>query len=418
MRRYRRLTRDESGIALITALLILMSLTAIGSFTINASMVNQDISANFKAAKQEFYLAEAGIQHTQWFLAQHMTNWSTYGYATAQTLISCTRLSLQQDSTPRIAGCGTTPVATDTVLGTYTVTIQSAGGVGGGSRKVISTGSTSSQGQAVLEALFANNPAYPCVVCSGSDFTLTGNSSTDSYDSTLGSYASQTHGNEGSIAANGNVTVTGSTVVHGNATAGGTVSGSGTITGTITNHADPQYFPPVPVCGPPYSSSAGMTLINATYDQNTGDLIGSGAAVVTLTAGPGTEKFCLHSIQLTSTSQLIVAAADGPVLLYLTADSDLGGHAIDNLTGKATDFRIYSSLSSATQGIVLAGGPTATAAVYAPNALVKFAGGSDFYGSMVGRSVTINGNTNFHYDKALTHLPNAGLGLVAWRQIF
>src|SRR5712692_5099535 len=127
MRHYLRPIHDESGIALITALLILMSLTAIGVFAINATMANQDIAANLKASKQEFYLAEAGLQHAQWFLAKNITNWSTYAYATAQTLISCSRLSLKQDNAPQIADCGTTPSATDTVIGTYTVTIQNAG---------------------------------------------------------------------------------------------------------------------------------------------------------------------------------------------------------------------------------------------------------------------------------------------------
>ena len=57
------LLKGESGIALITALLILMSLTTIGLFATNATIVHQDISANLKASKQGFYLAEAGIQH-------------------------------------------------------------------------------------------------------------------------------------------------------------------------------------------------------------------------------------------------------------------------------------------------------------------------------------------------------------------
>ena len=63
-----RLIKGESGIALITGLLILMSLTAIGLFATNATIVHQDISANLKASKQGFYLAEAGLQHARLFL--------------------------------------------------------------------------------------------------------------------------------------------------------------------------------------------------------------------------------------------------------------------------------------------------------------------------------------------------------------
>ena len=43
-----RLIKEESGIALITGLLILMSLTTIGLFATNTTIVHQDISANLK----------------------------------------------------------------------------------------------------------------------------------------------------------------------------------------------------------------------------------------------------------------------------------------------------------------------------------------------------------------------------------
>ena len=61
------LIKAESGIVLITGLLILMSLTTLGLFATNATIVHQDISANLKASKQGFYLAEAGLQHARLF---------------------------------------------------------------------------------------------------------------------------------------------------------------------------------------------------------------------------------------------------------------------------------------------------------------------------------------------------------------
>jgi hypothetical protein len=407
--------------ALITGLLLVLSLMALGSFAINTTVVHQDISANLKATKQEFFLAEAGLQHAQWFLANNINKWASYNYATATPLldsVSCRRLALNQDHTPKVTDCATAPLATDMVIGTYTVTIQNAGGVGGGSRRVLSTGSISSQGQTVLEALFGNNASYPCVICSKGNVTLTGTSTTDSFDSTLGAYASQPQGNEGSVDADGNVVLNGGgVVVHGNAAAGGTVSGSGTVTGASTNGAPLQYFPPVVACGS-YSSGSGISISggSASYNATTGDLTSAGSGKATVTLASGT--YCLHSVQLNAQSVLQVNITGGPVRLYLTADSNLGGQAIENDTGAAENFQIFSSLASATQGITLAGGPAAAVAVYAPNAQVQLSGGSNLYGSIVGGSVTLNGNTNFHYDKALTHLPNAGLGLVAWRQVF
>jgi len=409
-----RLIKDESGVALITGLLILMSLTAIGVFATNVTRVNQDISANLKASKQELYLAEAGIWHAKQFLKQNINDWQTYGTTGPLTII------------------GASQVPGDTYhVGTYTVTIQSAGGPGGQGRRVLSTGTTSptgntsSAGKAVAEALFGNNPRFPCAFCSQADITLKGGAVTDSFDSRLGSYA-QTKSSHGDVVANGNVAISGNnTTVKGDATAGGTVSaGAGQVTGTITNHAPLQYFPPVAACGPPYSSGAGISPAGV-YNSSTGLLQSSGAAIV-LAPGP----YCFNNVQITGqgtlTVQGLVGCTNCGVQVYLTADSTFSGHGIINLTQAAVNLRIFSSVSSGNQGITLAGGSLAYASVYAPNAYVKFTGGSDFYGSAVGGGpagtttggIDDTGGTNIHYDLALNGLANSGLGLLTWRQVF
>src|SRR5262245_54642394 len=153
-----RLLKGESGIALITALLILMSLTTIGLFATNATIVQQDISANLKASKQAFYLAEAGLQHARLFLIQHSNDWSSYASPLATPLIAPTQLSN---------------------LGTYTVTVQDAGGSG---LKVRSTGNTSGQASVVIEALLRYTPAlFPGAAYASDTITLSGGSSTDSF---------------------------------------------------------------------------------------------------------------------------------------------------------------------------------------------------------------------------------------------
>src|SRR5215470_10784074 len=130
-----RRLKGETGIALITALLILMSLTTIGLFATNTMIVHQDISANLKASKQGFYLAEAGIQHARLFLIRHSDNWSNYASTMATPLIAPTQLF---------------------DLGTYTVTVQDAGG---GGLKVRSTGNTAGQASIVIEALLRHKPS-------------------------------------------------------------------------------------------------------------------------------------------------------------------------------------------------------------------------------------------------------------------
>src|SRR5215471_12485987 len=386
--------KAESGIALITGLMLLASITAVGVFVLNGTMVHQDISGNLKGSKQGFYLADAGFEHAWKFLMQNINKWNTYGTSTAQTLIPATQLS---------------------DIGTYTVTIQDAGG---GGRRVISTGTTSSKGKAVIEALFGNNPRYPCAFCSQADINIGGGGITDSFDSSKGTYA-QTVSSQGDLRANGNIKLQGNkTMVKGNATAGGTVTvGQGTVTGTITNGADPQYFPPVHACGPPYKQDTSGITPTGVYSTSNGQLQSSGAAIV---LAPGT--YCFSSVQITGGGSLTVQGPEGctscAVHVYVTGDSSFSGNGIINTTHNPANLRIFSSFASSSQGISLTGGSEAYAAVYAPNAYVKFSGGSDFYGSAVGNGVDDIGGTNIHYDLSLNALANAGLGFLTWRQVF
>jgi hypothetical protein len=91
-----------------------------------------------------------------------------------------------------------------------------------------------------------------------------------------------------------------------------------------------------------------------------------------------------------------------------------GSGGVVNTTGKAENLQIFSFSSS--QGIVLSGGSQAYMAVYAPNSPIMFSGGSDFYGAVVGNTITDSGGTKMHYD---THLNSVGGAVVmlAWRQV-
>jgi hypothetical protein len=298
MRHGPRLIKEESGVALITGLLLLMSLTAIGLFATNATIVHQDISANLKASKQGFYLAEAGIQHARLFLIQHSDNWSSYASTTATPLIAAIQLFN---------------------LGTYTVTVQDAGG---GGLRVRSTGNTSGQSSVVVEALVRSKPSlFPCVACASGTITLSGGATTDSFDSSVAGYTGYnplSAGSNGNVrSSNGNISLLGDgTQVKGDAKAGGSgtvsVSEGAMVTGTTTNGAPPLTFPPVDTspCGSPpdYSASNGIT--GGNYNTSTGALTASGGATVTL--APGT--YCFSSVTLSGGSTLQVNEA---VRIYL-----------------------------------------------------------------------------------------------------
>ena len=53
---------NQKGLALITAILVLLSLTVIGIVAVNSSNIEALITTNTKVSKQAFFLAEAGGQ--------------------------------------------------------------------------------------------------------------------------------------------------------------------------------------------------------------------------------------------------------------------------------------------------------------------------------------------------------------------
>jgi cytoskeletal protein CcmA (bactofilin family) len=175
--------QNESGVALVAGLVIMVLLTAIGTYAIHMTEIDETIAGNLKSSKQAFYIAEAGLQHAKTFLNQNKGSWSTY--VTSQPLIPATQLS---------------------TMGTYTVTIEDAGN---NARRVRSTGTTASQARAVVETLVRLGPYTPGnALTVGGDLTISGNP-------TIG-------GTQGGVHANGDLSLSGSPAISGDATASGT----------------------------------------------------------------------------------------------------------------------------------------------------------------------------------------------------
>jgi Tfp pilus assembly protein PilX len=62
MKYYLRHLENESGVALITGLVIMVLLTAIGTYAIHMTEIEGTLAGNLKASKQSFYLADAGLE--------------------------------------------------------------------------------------------------------------------------------------------------------------------------------------------------------------------------------------------------------------------------------------------------------------------------------------------------------------------
>jgi len=87
-----------------------------------------------------------------------------------------------------------------------------------------------------------------------------------------------------------------------------------------------------------------------------------------------------------------------------------------------SSLQIYGTTSApSTQEIKIGGNGQLYAALYAPNANLEMKGGGTsgmVLGSMVAKTITMNGGTDFHYDEALGNLGTGNpFGIVKWREL-
>jgi hypothetical protein len=284
-----------------------------------------------------------------------------------------------------------------------------------------------------------------------------GNGYTDSFNSNNGPYNSAHAGTDGSIATFGGVTLGGNadingTIYPGNTTIsnnGGTCTGSGTSvspgvtsaghatcgvdsTGPCSVVAMAGTPPPTPVTPtltaggsnntlhksgsyqpsqiaalstagkPPNISITGgtITLSGGSTATNIYDLSISGNSNTTLILNSGV--YNLNSLNITGQATLQIAS--GAVVTINICDNinpspvNFGGGSIVNNTGKAVDLVLNYA---GTGTLNMAGGSGTDMLVDAPNAAVSMTGNFDFFGAIIGNTVTSAGNMGFHYDEAI-----------------
>lgn len=257
--------------------------------------------------------------------------------------------------------------------------------------------------------------------------SFSGGGQTDSYDSSTlpvaGGVATppssfDTYG--GNVGSNGNLAENGSkTTIYGTMStpdtgvgncSGGNVTawtdnGNATVTGGLVKLPQIVTFPPptIPAPGATNESLNGATtLAPGSY----GDISLTGHGVLTLT--PGVYNINSISEQGANTSVVIgpdpVSHLYGQVTLNVAGVNnatpiDLSGNGLQNPTMNPADFQINYAGSGT---VKVAGNSSAAAVIYAPNASVTLTGGSDFFGAILGQTVTDAGGTAIHYDRNLS----------------
>jgi len=244
----------------------------------------------------------------------------------------------------------------------------------------------------------------------------------DSYDSTLGSYASQEVNGSGSgsyalsngdIGSNGDIVLDQNAAVWGDAIAGPshttTVLGNAEVDGSTTPATEQVTFPEINV--PTYPSLGNLTVNldtalpagNYAYD----DLrIGMNR---TLTIAGPSNVVCTNML-LRSNASIIVDAAAGPVRFYVIDDFILESNAqIHSLTYEPIDVRIFLLSDNVISPEVdveideldMNSNTSIWGTILAPNAAITIDSYFSMYGALMARSLDVNSNARFHFDEAL-----------------
>jgi len=239
---------------------------------------------------------------------------------------------------------------------------------------------------------------------------------TDSYDSTNFSLGTTSSG--GNVGTNGNLTEAGGATINGSLStprvgvgscSSGNVSaltssGGATVTSGVVQL--PQQVtlptPALPNPLPPTTSynGNGQVLLNGA---SVGNVSVNANSTITLCAAGQTCTININSITLNGNASLMIAPGATVILNVAgqgqTTPIDFTGGSITNASMDPSHFQVqYAGTGTVKQN----GGSQTAEMLYAPNANVFLSGGNDFYGSVVGATVTDTGGAKLHYDRHLS----------------
>lgn len=168
-----------------------------------------------------------------------------------------------------------------------------------------------------------------------------------------------------------------------------------------TNLTSPIEF--APVAAPAAGTNSlnvdwrGMTVTPGAY----GELRASGGGEVRLSGG----TYVFKSINLTGGAKLSFSGST-PATVYVTQDFDLSGGTFNNTT--AIPRNVVFMLAKGVKAR-MTGGAQAFAVIYGPEAEFSITGGTDLYGAIVAKSVTLQSGASIHYDTDLAKNPPAAI---------
>jgi len=384
---------------LVTSLLILAVLVAIGTTIAMQTSTDIKISSNYKTSRQAFYDADAGVQ-----------------YAIAK---------IKADSTFTLPSAGSSVPLTYATPAGFSFTLSTLSkNAGSNTYSFTSTGNGSNNAQAAITATFGRDSAINFAAFGDQKMDTKNGGSTQSYDSSSldptkndpssPSYVSTHEADVGSndwLVTHNGASIDGSGVFgeqdDGSATTNDIHSGTtfyGTA-GVTVGRVDPD----------PLGVNSGGEYDPFTYaTSNDNASAGVGTTIstkgsITLTAG----DYYFTSITLKNGADLTIDTSAGPVNIFLTGGIDFKNGSTIDVTGSPTDFSIYSN---STSKIDFKHSSEFEGFVYAPFADIDIKNSASVYGAIWGSSVDIKNSGTLYYDTALKDKYSSNnLTLTAWK---
>ncbi len=264
-------------------------------------------------------------------------------------------------------------------------------------------------------ALF-NNGIFGC-----DSVTISGNALVDSYDSSEGAYSPLTAGSNADVGSNGDLTLLENAIINGDIF----ISPSGTVTGNTEEHLTGETYysaDDVELGGLPDISSFIILPSTGNYllskdsdiilpgDYRYESITVDGQAVLTISSNT---RIYIHNDFIIA-GQAEVVTNDN-VEFYIGGNADFAGQGIVNTSEISSNLQIFGVGDET--NISFTGLNDFYGTIFAPTSSVYIAGNADFYGAVVGESVELTGNIEFHYDEDLTQSgPFLGYDIAYWQE--
>ena len=357
---------NESGMALITSLIVLLAIAIISGAIIFEATTQYRIGRRNKAEIVAMNIAEAGVEYAIWRLETDSTFSGTGPITVGEGTYTCTVANIVGFSNERL-------ITVTSVASAYPAQRTIMVRVG-----IAYTGSSDWQGNSPFGyAAFGKDKV--------TNMSLSENAKIDAYNSDSGTYAA-TNSESGDIRCNAGIDLSGDAEVKGDATPGPygsvTTSANATVTGSTT---------------PAETYAALVDIPNTETSKCTTSLSLSGNDILTLGSAGNTTTYYYTSISVTGDAEIIIPSGAN-VIFYVSGNVKIAGNGMTNNNpgNDATTLQLFAAGSS----VQYSGNAAFTGVVYAPNGTIKLSGNADSYGSFIGNKVQITGNGVVHYDLA------------------